>query len=380
MKILLLGQTLCGDGVGTMIFNLYSVLTAAGHSCDVALFTIPDINSQPYKILLKNHSQIFKLPRLSHQGPLCFLQEVRRICRENKYDVIHIHIGLFIWLAALAAKVEKVPVRVGHAHGEKFGKWWYSKIFLKIFSLLAKPLNCKYCTTLLTCSQRSALATFGKNVHLFPNFILPHQLLTFSENDIQKKRLELVSERNAFICGYMGALNSLKNVLFLPLIIYELRRKNIPAYLLIIGGGELETPLRKQISKLGLDSYVLLLGKRTDTALLVQTFDAYLSASTSEGMSMSMLEAQVCGKACFVSDSIPKASDMGIGLFYQIKGNSPRNWATEIINIINTKKPFLSRSLALEKAQQNGFSEEKIVKELISLYHLEDKSRVMIGR
>ena len=66
---------------------------------------------------------------------------------------------------------------------------------------------------------------------------------------------------------------------------------------LIVGEGELEEPLRKQIKQLNLEKNVLLTGFRPDALSLHKAFDLFVMSSVTEGLGTSVLDAMACGRA-----------------------------------------------------------------------------------
>lgn len=76
------------------------------------------------------------------------------------------------------------------------------------------------------------------------------------------------------------------------------------ARLLLAGGGSLMTHLKGLASRLGIEERTVFLGEvdHSQLAAIYRTFDAYVSASTVDGTSVSLLEAMACGVPVCVSD------------------------------------------------------------------------------
>lgn len=70
----------------------------------------------------------------------------------------------------------------------------------------------------------------------------------------------------------------------------------------LIGYGPLESDLRRQITKLGLEDVVRLLIRRPDVPDLLMASDLYLSTSDWEGMPLSMIEAMAAGLPIVATD------------------------------------------------------------------------------
>ena len=62
------------------------------------------------------------------------------------------------------------------------------------------------------------------------------------------------------------------------------------------GRGHLESDLKQQVSRLGLDKRVHFLGLRQDIPRILALLDVFVLPSLSEGLSMAILEAMMAGK------------------------------------------------------------------------------------
>ena len=147
-----------------------------------------------------------------------------------------------------------------------------------------------------------------------------------------------------------------------------MRRRSIPAEFVIMGTGIMQDNAKELSAELGVENYMHFLGYRTDCNTIIQAMDYYISASFSEGMSMSMLEAQMSGKPCFVSSSISQDSDLGIGLFHRIDGFDSIEWAISIENEILSDDQSVSREHAIQMVDDAGLSERKIISRLTAIY------------
>lgn len=366
MKILMVTSNISGGGVGHVVYNLYHSLKKQNIRCDVTSY-----GEEKKDLLIEienNGDKIWHINNIKNGGPYKYAKKLYNICKQEKYDVVHIHISLMSWIPALAAKLAGVPVCVAHGHGEKFLN--YPKWVLLFIEPLGRFLNRFFCNQLVACSKRSGEYNFGKKakVTILANYIPKEDLLSIPEKDIQEEKNKLNSKKYPIILGYMGSLDGVKNTIFLPDVIYELKRIGIEALLLIAGNGEMFGKLEDKIKNLKLENNVKLLGYRNDCNKLVQVFDYYISSSISEGMSLSMIEAQMCGKPCFASSLISKESDLGIGLFKQISGFEAKRWANEIKKYIDDEGAPTPREEVIQKLDKTKKSEKYVVKQLIKIY------------
>ena len=73
--------------------------------------------------------------------------------------------------------------------------------------------------------------------------------------------------------------------------------RDVPdARFLIVGAGELEEALRRQIKRLHLDKQVILTGFRPDALSVLKSVDLFVMSSVTEGLGTSVLDAMACGR------------------------------------------------------------------------------------
>jgi glycosyltransferase involved in cell wall biosynthesis len=91
-----------------------------------------------------------------------------------------------------------------------------------------------------------------------------------------------------------GRLADAKNY---PLLIEALAvlRRSVPAQLLILGEGELESALRSQVSRLGLEDAVVFCGFQRNPWKFIACADVFALSSRYEGFGNVLIEAMACG-------------------------------------------------------------------------------------
>ena len=76
--------------------------------------------------------------------------------------------------------------------------------------------------------------------------------------------------------------------------------------LLLVGVGEKEEEIKKQVEGFGLGKKVKFLGNRADVNELYQVMDIFVMPSFFEGVPVVGIEAQFAGLPCIFSDKVPK--------------------------------------------------------------------------
>ncbi|MGO5207819.1 glycosyltransferase [Bacillota bacterium LCP21S3_F9] len=366
MQVLMIGVDLDKGGIGNVIMTLYRSLIKCGVKCDLTYYKGSKPNSNIINELNDNGSTLYEIFGVKQAG-LGYITQVYRICKKKKYDVIHIHTSLLIWMAAIGAKLAGIQKRVGHAHGAKFLN--YPESVLMFLEPMGRILNRIFCTDFVTCSQISARYTFGREAKFIPNYVSPSEILSITKNEINKAYVEIVGDRKYdYIFVYAGCLDGVKNAIFLLDVIFMMKKRGIKPLLLLIGKTIQINVFKETVEKLGIEDNVQLLGYRMDCKCIVQFCDYYISASKTEGMSMAMIEAQMSGIPCFASSLIPSDSNLRINLFYQIDGFEADHWSNEIQKMIDLKFSKIKREKAIELLKTTPFYESKAIDELMSVY------------
>ena len=117
-------------------------------------------------------------------------------------------------------------------------------------------------------------------------------------------RESIAIPKNAFVVGHVGRFSQVKNHAFLLRVFKEITRRKNNAHLLLIGNGEQEAEIRRQVGELALESQVTILSHRTDIPELLSAMDVMVFPSFYEGLSVTLVEAQASGLRCIVSDSV----------------------------------------------------------------------------
>lgn len=89
-------------------------------------------------------------------------------------------------------------------------------------------------------------------------------------------------------------------------IFAAIKKRKSDAYLLLLGGGELQDTIKNKVEKLNLCDSVIFCGVRTDVNKYLCAMDAFVFPSTWEGLGIVAIEAQASGLECYLSRELPK--------------------------------------------------------------------------
>lgn len=181
-----------------------------------------------------------------------------------------------------------------------------------------------------------------------------------SKEDIRKS---LGIPETAFVVGHVGRFHPVKNHSFLVDVFKEICAKRDDAFLLLVGHGDLFDAVAEQVRAYGLSDKVCMLSYRTDVPELMKAMDVFIFPSIYEGLGMVLIEAQVSGLRCIVSDTIPEEAfqtDLVVPLSLN---ESPKHWSDIILD--NTILGRYPNHIA-------DYDMNKEIKRLESLYLGED--------
>lgn len=115
-----------------------------------------------------------------------------------------------------------------------------------------------------------------------------------SEVDECRKELSLPGDHQ--IVGVVGNLYPVKGHQYLIEAIPAVLKECPNTSFVFAGRGQLESELKAQVHRLGLEGKVFFLGLRQDIPRILAMLDVFVLPSLSEGLSMAILEAMIVGK------------------------------------------------------------------------------------
>ena len=150
-----------------------------------------------------------------------------------------------------------------------------------------------------------------QNTHAIPNAIdiVKSETIQLSRHDA-RAALKLPQDR--IIIGAIGQLLERKGHQFLISALARISTQFPHAHVGIIGRGPEEQKLRRQISELGLEDKVHLLGFRENALQYVKAFDIWTMPSLKEGLPLALMEG-MSGRLPVIASNIPEMCDLILG-------------------------------------------------------------------
>lgn len=308
----------------------------------------------------KMGGKIFHTPGLNPVKYLKYLKCMKELFETHKeYEIIEAHNGALGVYALHAARKNRIPVRIFHAHGASITKDW--KLPLKLFckSKLEKNLTHRF-----TCGIAAAECYFGHKVvekqkyEFVPNAIEVERFVF--NRDIREKLREEYSLQNKFVIGHVGRFMAQKNHMFLLKVFSEYLKYNAEAVLVLLGDGELLEAVKEKVKELNIVENVIFVGNVPNANEWYQAFDLFVLPSVWEGLPVVGVEAQAADLPCIFSDNITREIGFSEKAAFVSTEVSMQVWV-ETIEKMKTYSERYDATELITKNHYNIYEEAKIL-------------------
>ncbi len=354
IKILMvLGSLKYCNGITSYALNYYKGLDKDRFEIDFAVHR--SIETDYTKQILNSGSKIFYMGDFNIKSLLGVKKRIKKLLKENHYDIIHCHILNIAYFYFSVAKKCNVKVRLLHSHATKNSDNYLKNIRNSIF----KRLALKYSTHFWACSDLAGNYLFGNRNYKIIRNAIDYDKFYYSEETRNELLEQLKISKDTLILGFVGRFTNQKNIPFLIQISQALKEKLFNFKMVMIGDGDLKEAIEKEISKKELEDKIVILESRPDVNKYYSLFDIFLLPSFFEGLPVTGVEAQVSGCPCLFSDAITKELDFtGNCKFLSI--NSTNEWTEYISNFQKTRLQSIPLDFSLEnetKVVENAYIE-----------------------
>lgn len=201
----------------------------------------------------------------------------------------------------------KIKKRIVHSHNTMETRG----IAYKMFHYINKGKAKRMATDYWACSLNAGKFFFDEDIVKSNKFRVINNAINlcdfcFNEGKRSDWRKKIGIDDNVTLYGNIGRLSYQKNHEFLIRTFKNLVSKHKNVRLIIVGTGELEENIKKQIKDLKLENYINLMGRQYDIPGILQAVDVFVMPSRYEGLPIAAIEAQAAGLPCILSDTVTK--------------------------------------------------------------------------
>lgn len=328
---------------------------------EVHYIVFDDFVGEYEKELISHGCKVFHLkePSLNYQH---FLNELKRIMTETRYDIVQAHTMFNIGWIMKIAKQKKIPIRIAHAHSALDTG---GGLKVKLYEAVMRCFILHNATHFIACSEKAGVRLFGEKAFRKYGKLIPNGINTdafrFNENrrNVIRKELNITDD---FVIGHAGHLAEVKNQKFLlHLMPYILKRKP-EAVLLLLGEGPDRKMLEDTIKEMHLQDHVILTGNVSNVSDYLSAMDVFAFPSHYEGMPLSIIEVQSNGLPCILSKGVPKDVYL-TDLVQPLDLNERSAWITAICEAKREKADQYA-----DVVKELGFDTQTAMKNIFDIY------------
>lgn len=265
------------------------------------------------------------------RGLSLYFKILRSLQDNGPYIAIHCNNAFESALCVHAAKKVKIPVRIVHTHVSPDKP----NIVLRFLNSVYRRIINHDSTLKVGCSKQACDYLYGENVE---SFVVnnPYDELLFSNEVYPAKEsaypIELVQ---------VGRFDDNKNQLFSVNVLNWLVKKYPNAHLNLIGFGDESyvKSLKNKIDLLDLTQNVSFYESSSNIPEIMSRCHAFILPSKHEGFGIALIEAQAMQLKCFVSDTVPRTTNVG-GCSYLSLNEGAEMWAKTILSTSFEKRSF----------------------------------------
>ena len=299
---------------------------------------------------------------------------LKRILADEHYDIIHCNTPMGGIVTRLAAKkARKKGTKVFYtAHGFHFYKGASKKnwmVYYPIEKLFARKTD--KLITIVGEDYETAKKKFSCPVYRIHGVGVDEARYTPATPEEKKKlRYEMGFGENEKILLCIGELLPNKNQQMIIRVMPEILKKFPDTKLLLAGNGPEKENLEALISSLGLEKSIKMLGYVTNLQDYQHISDILVACSKREGLGLNVIEAQMSGNPCVLTDNRGHRELIDGGKNgYLVNINDYGAMTESILTLLSdpAKAEEFSKN-ALEFSRQYGY--ESVKKELEEIYEL----------
>lgn len=366
MKVLQIIGVLNRGGAETLVVNILENIDKNNYDFDFLVF---EEKHYDYEDKIKElGGRVIRLQGPTEVGMFKFVHNLRKLCMEEKYDVVHAHTLFNCGPSVFAAWLGKVPTRISHSHNTKVLEK-NSSIIKRIYFLIAKVLLNIFSTDKIACGIEAGKFLFFTNSFLVINNGIDVNKFRFDISTKNFLKSKFSIEKDALVIGNIGRLNHQKNQLFILEVFENLLKVKENAYLFILGEGGLKLELQTLIKERGIEKRVFMLGNVNNANEFYSLFDLFVFPSLFEGVPLTLVEAQSNGLPIICSDRVSDEVNLTNEIDFLSLEKGVDYWVDYISKY--TKKRYDKTELIIDK----GYDIKTTVNTINEIYTRREKRK-----
>lgn len=287
-------------------------------------------------------------------GKLARLRRLAHIFHDGQFDVVHTHNTLAHFYGAFAARISGVPVVVNTQHGRGCGKSWKARLQFRLANKFTDRVVGVSEDAAELCRQDDARSA-DRTIALW--------------NGVDLDRFEYRGPADQPTAISVSRLSPEKDFATLLRAVWILIKDCPDFRLKIVGDGGERQKLEQLSEELNLTDHVEFLGERSDVSQLLPQAGFFVSSSTTEGISLTLLEAMAVGLPVVTTRVGGNPEIVIEGKTGRlVSANSPEGLALAMRDLLKDKEGWpVYGELARQRVEQH-FNVRNMVRQYEDLY------------
>lgn len=359
IRVLQIVDSMDLGGIQSFIMNIYRKIDKSKIQFDFLVFR----ETEQYfeKEIYFLGGRIYKIP--GRRDGILKTRKALNVFFNNhsEYNVVHYQTSSISFIDPIEiAYKHKVKDIIVHAHSTRAPGGKIQTILHKV----NKNKISKYSNHYLACGDAALKWMYGKT-QCEDSAVIVYNGISLSDYQFNGKYREKIRKEfhisEKYVIGHIGRFSKVKNHKFLLDIFMEIENRKSEAVLLLIGTGELIEEIKKMVVEKGVEKKVIFAGVRSDVDELVSAMDIMVFPSLYEGFPVTLIEAQVSGLPCVISDTISDEVILNDNVKQVSLNEKAKVWAD--ITLENG-----CRECEYDKFENSEFSIMNTIKKLYEIY------------
>jgi L-malate glycosyltransferase len=365
-------------GSGVIATELGKILAERGHDIHFITSSMPfRLNRMYHNIYYHqvevNQYSVFQYPPYD----IALSSKIAEVTRREKLDILHVHYAIPHAICAILGKqMAGTDLKiVTTLHGTDITVLGYDPSLTETIRFGIEKSDIVTAVSNALVEQTRDLINPVKDIETVYNFIDER---VFKKVDAAHLREEYGILPHEKVLIHVSNFRAVKRV---PDVVRTFAKivQKVPAKLLLVGDGPEMTVVCRLVKELGLEPYVLLLGKQDSLEELYSISDLMLLLSQKESFGLVALEAMACGVPCIGTNigGIPEVIEDGKNGFICDLGDIDGFYEKAIYLLQDSDAHRRFSQNAIDIVHER-FHSEKIVTQYESIYHrlLQSESKV----
>ncbi|WP_226034707.1 N-acetyl-alpha-D-glucosaminyl L-malate synthase BshA [Aquibacillus saliphilus] len=284
-------------GSGVIATELGKLLAKEGHEIHFITSSLPfrldSVYSNVYFHEVEmSHYPVFQYPPYD----LALANKMAEVIDTEKLDILHVHYAMPHAVCAILAKdIAEHDVKIiTTLHGTDITVMGIDKSLKKMIKHGIEKSDAVTAVSNSLVNQTKEMLAIQKKIEVVYNFVDENEY-TYRHNPDLKEQYKIKSYEKVIV-----HISNFRKVKRVDDVVYSFEKivKKIPSKLLLIGDGPEYSEIHQLVHQLGLQDYVLFLGKQKNIAELLSIADLKLLLSEKESFGLVLLEAMACGVPC----------------------------------------------------------------------------------